>query len=121
MRQTGRAVTCLEQNLAIMIGSVQTFDQITGLGKGPGLGVAGGVPDGGDAVGHDDRVLSSGPVWQFGPEPHFWIAPEWRHLCRKSRSQARSLPFNNRRREPLATRPVAGSINMKSALEASPD
>ena len=121
MRQAGRAIAGLEQNLAVMVRGFQPFDQVAGLGKGPSLGVAGGVPDGGDAVGHDDRVLSSGPVWQFGPEPHFWIAPEWRHLCRKSRSQARSLAFASSRRDQSATGPAAGPGNMKSALEAPPD
>ena len=58
MRQAGRAIASLEQNLAVMVRGFQPFDQVAGLGKGPGLGVAGGVPDGGDAVGHDDRVLS---------------------------------------------------------------
>ena len=43
VRQAGRAVAGLEQNLAVMVRGFQPFDQVAGLGKGPGVGVAGGV------------------------------------------------------------------------------
>ena len=72
MRQTGRAVACLEQHLAIMVHAVEPFDQIARLGKGPGFRVAGdGLLFGGN-VGHVSYPVSrsnraAGRCWRIAP------------------------------------------------------